>query len=606
MYQSFDEVSAPAASGDRVKALVRELKSQRLKGFLVPHSDQHQNEFLPPSEERLAWLTGFTGSAGVAIVTDKGSALFVDGRYILQAPEQVDTSLFEVLQVPEAKPSSWLKETLVRGNAIGYDPALHTIKEIDRLSNTLSAEGIRLTPVPENPIDKLWGQDRPKPPAAPVYPQPLEFSGRGTGEKIADVQKTLAEDDQDAVLLTAPDSICWLFNIRGGDIKHTPVALALAIVPKEGRPTLFIDPAKVGDNVRGTLRPFVDLAKPEELDDKLKALAGEKAKVRLDPNEVAMRFARVLDADGVKYEAGDDPCTLPKAIKTEAEIKGAHAAQMRDAVAMTRFLAWLDEVSESGRIDEVSAAMKLEDFRRESGQLKDISFDTISASGPHGAFTHYRPMKATKRVLDKNSLYLIDSGGQYVDGTTDTTRTVAVGKPSPDMKRHYGLVLKAHIAIAAARFPKGTRGQDLDPYARRPLWDAGLDFDHGTGHGVGSYLSVHEGPQRISRLGTEELKPGMILSNEPGYYREGNYGIRLENLVLVTPPEKIDGGEREMMAFETLTLVPFDRRLIDPKQLERSELAWLNAYHARVRREVEPLLLSDDRPWLRHATAPIG
>jgi len=606
MYQSFDEASAPAASGDRVKALVRELKSRRLKGFLVPHSDQHQNEFLPPSEERLAWLTGFTGSAGVAIVTDKGSALFVDGRYILQAPEQVDTSLFEVLQVPEAKPSSWLKETLVRGNAIGYDPALHTIKEIDRLSNLLSAEGIRLTPVPENPIDKLWGQDRPKPPAAPVYPQPLEFSGRGTGEKIADVQKTLAEDDQDAVLLTAPDSICWLFNIRGGDIKHTPVALALAIVPKEGRPILFIDPAKVGDNVRGTLRPFADLAKPEELDDRLKALAGEKAKVRLDPNEVAVRFASALEADGVKYVAGDDPCTLPKAIKTEAEIKGARAAQMRDAVAMTRFLAWLDEVSESGHIDEVSAAMKLEDFRRESGQLKDISFDTISASGPHGAFTHYRPMNVSKRVLDKNSLYLIDSGGQYVDGTTDITRTVAVGKPSAEMKRHYGLVLKAHIAIASARFPKGTRGQDLDPFARRALWDAGLDFDHGTGHGVGSYLSVHEGPQRISRLGTEALKPGMILSNEPGYYREGNYGIRLENLVLVTPPEKIDGGEREMMAFETLTLVPFDRRLIDPKQLERSELAWLNAYHARVRREVEPLLLSDDRPWLRHATAPIG
>ena len=606
MYQSFDEASAPAASGDRVKALVRELKSRRLKGFLVPHSDKHQNEFLPPSEERLAWLTGFTGSAGVAIVTDKGSALFVDGRYILQAPEQVDTSLFEVLQVPEAKPSSWLKETLVRGNAIGYDPALHTIKEIDRLSNTLSAEGIRLTPVPENPIDKLWGQDRPKPPAAPVYPQPLEFSGRGTSEKIADVQKTLADDGQDAVLLTAPDSICWLFNIRGGDLKHTPVALALAIVPKEGRPTLFIDPAKVGDNVRGALRPFVDLATPEELDDRLKALAAEKAKVRLDPNEAAVHFARVLEADGVKYEAGVDPCSLPKAIKTQAEIKGARAAQMRDAVAMTRFLAWLDEVSESGRIDEVSAAMKLEDFRRESGQLKDISFDTISASGPHGAFTHYRPMKATKRVLDKNSLYLIDSGGQYVDGTTDITRTVAVGKPSPEMKRHYGLVLKAHIAIASARFPKGTRGQDLDPFARRALWDAGLDFDHGTGHGVGSYLSVHEGPQRISRLGTEELKPGMILSNEPGYYREGSYGIRLENLVLVTPLEKIDGGEREMMGFETLTLVPFDRRLIDPKQLERFELAWLNAYHARVRREVEPQLLSDDRPWLRHATAPIG
>jgi Xaa-Pro aminopeptidase len=350
----------------------------------------------------------------------------------------------------------------------------------------------------------------------------------------------------------------------------------------------------------------VDFAEPEELDDKLKALAAQKAKVRLDPNEVAVRFARVLEADGVKYVSGDDPCTLPKAIKTEAEIKGARAAQLRDGVAMARFLAWLDEVSESGRLDEVSAAIKLEDFRRQTGQLKDISFDTISASGPHGAFTHYRPMNATKRILDKNSLYLIDSGGQYVDGTTDITRTIAVGKPTAEMKRHYGLVLKAHIAIASVRFPKGTRGQDLDPYARRPLWEAGLDFDHGTGHGVGSYLSVHEGPQRISRLGTVELEPGMILSNEPGYYREGQYGIRLENLVLVTPLEKIDGGTREMMGFETLTLVPFDRRLIDPKQFEPSELAWLNAYHAQVRREIEPLLLSDDRPWLRHATAKIG
>ena len=606
MYQSFEEASVPAASGDRVEALLRELKSRRLKGFLVPHSDQHQNEFLPPSEERLAWLTGFDGSAGVAIVTDKGSALFVDGRYILQAPEQVDTSLFEVLQVPEAKPSNWLKETLVRGNAVGYDPALHTIKEIDRLSKTLSAVGIRLTPVADNPIDKLWGSDRPNPPSAPIYLQPLEFSGRSAGEKIAEVQSKLAEDEQDAVLLTAPDSICWLFNIRGGDIKHTPVVLALAIIPQEGRPTLFIDPAKVGDNVRMTLDQFVDLAKPEELDDRLKALAAEKAKVRLDPDEVAVRFAKVLDADGVTYVSGGDPCTLPKAIKTEAEIKGARAAHVRDAVAMVRFLAWLDEVSESGSVDEVSAAMKVEDFRRQTGQLKDISFDTISASGPHGAFTHYRPMNATKRVLDKNSLYLIDSGGQYADGTTDITRTVAVGKPTAEMKRHYGLVLKAHIAIASARFPKGTRGQDLDPYARRPLWEAGLDFDHGTGHGVGSYLSVHEGPQRLSRLGSVALEPGMILSNEPGYYRKGKYGIRLETLVLITPLEEIEGGEREMMGLETLTLVPFDRRLIDPKQFEPSELAWLNDYHARVRREIEPLVISDDRPWLRHATAPIG
>jgi Xaa-Pro aminopeptidase len=606
MYQSFDEASAPAASGDRVKAVLRELKSRRLKGFLVPHSDQHQNEFLPPSEERLAWLTGFTGSAGVAIVTEKGSALFVDGRYILQAPKQVDTKLFEVLQVPEAKPSAWLRDTLVRGNAVGYDPALHTIKEIERLTKALSAVGIRLTPVADNPIDAQWGKERPKPSTAQIFTQPAEFAGRSAQEKIAQVQATLTKDGQDAVLLTAADSVCWLFNIRGGDIKHTPVALAFALVPASGRPTLYIDPAKVGENVRGALSSYMDIAKPEDLDEKLRTLAGEKAKVRLDPDQASMHFARVLESGGVKFERGDDPCILPKAIKNTAEIEGARAAHLRDAVAMARFLAWIDEVGESGRVDEVSAAMKLEDFRRETGQLKDISFDTISASGPHGAVVHYRPTHASKRVLDKGSLYLIDSGGQYANGTTDVTRTVAVGKPTAEMRRHYGLVLKAHIAIATARFPKGTRGQDLDPYARRPLWDAGLDFDHGTGHGVGSYLSVHEGPQRLSRLGSEVLEPGMILSNEPGYYLEGKYGIRLENLILIMPLETIDGGERKMMGFETLTLVPFDRRLIDPKQLVPPELAWLNAYHARVRREIEPLLLSDDRPWLRHATAPIG
>ncbi|MEZ5874927.1 MAG: aminopeptidase P family protein [Hyphomicrobiales bacterium] len=605
MYQSFEEAPAPAASSDRVKALVRDVKARRLKGFLVPHSDQHQNEFLPPSEERLAWLTGFTGSAGVAVVTDKACALFVDGRYVLQAKKQVDTEVFEVLQIPEAKPSAWLIETLVRGS-VGYDPALHTIKEIERLTKTLGDANIKLVPVDENPIDVLWGQERPKPPITPIVPHSIEFAGRTPQDKIAQVQKALAEEKEDAVLLTAPDSICWLFNIRGGDIKHTPVTLAYAIVPAQGRPILYIDPAKVGDNVRGTLTPYVDLAKPEELEDKLKALAADKARVRLDPDSASMRFARALEASGVKFVPGDDPCVLPKAIKTKAEIDGARAAHLRDAAAIGRFLAWLDEVAETGRVDEVSAALKLEEFRRQSGQLKDISFDTISASGPHGAVVHYRPTNASKRVLDKGSLYLIDSGAQYVDGTTDVTRTVAVGKPTSEMKRHYSLVLRAHIAIATARFPKGTRGQDLDPYARRPLWQAGLDFDHGTGHGVGSYLSVHEGPQRLSRLGTVEIEPGMILSNEPGYYREGQYGIRLENLILVTPLEKIPGGERKMMSFETLTMVPFDRRLIDPKQFERSELAWLNDYHARVRREIEPLLQSDARPWLRHATAPIG
>jgi Xaa-Pro aminopeptidase len=605
MYQIFDDVSSPAASGERVKALQRELKSRRLKGFLVPHSDEHQNEFLPPSAERLAWLTGFTGSAGVAIVLDKAAALFVDGRYILQARSQTDPTLFEVLQTPEAKPSSWIADNLTKGATVGYDPALHTIKEIERLTEALAKSGIKLNPVDTNPIDALW-QDRPKPSPAQVVPHGVEYAGRSAFDKIRDAQAQLKEANVDAVLLTLLDSIAWLFNIRGGDLKHTPVALAFAIVPVAGRPTLFIDPAKVGDNVKGELREMVDLAEPAALTEKLKALGEAHSRVRLDPDTAPIRFAQMLKAEGAQFVPGPDPCIAPKAIKNEVEIKGARVAHLRDGLAMARFLAWLDEVAESGKIDEVAAAIKLEDCRRESGQLKDISFDTISAAGPNGAIVHYRPTTTGKRALQSGTLYLIDSGAQYRDGTTDVTRTVAIGTPTAEMRRHYGLVLKAHIAIATARFPKGTRGQDLDPFARRPLWEAGLDFDHGTGHGVGSYLSVHEGPQRLSRLGTVELEPGMILSNEPGYYREGQYGIRLENLVLVTPPERIQGGTREMMGFETLTLVPFDRRLIDPKQLLPFELAWLNAYHARVRREIEPVLLSDDRAWLRHATAPIG
>ena len=437
-------------------------------------------------------------------------------------------------------------------------------------------------------------------------PHGVEYAGKSAHDKIRDVQALLKDENIDAVLLTMLDSIAWLFNIRGGDIRHTPVALAFAIVPASGKPTLYIDPAKIGDNVKGSLREFLDLAEPAALMEKLKALGEARARVRLDPDSAPIKFAQALQADGVKFVPGPDPCIHPKAIKNEVEIKGARAAHLRDGVAMARFLAWLDEVAESGKVDEIAAAMKLEDSRRESGQLRDISFDTISAVGANGAIVHYRPTTKGKRPLEAGLLYLIDSGAQYRDGTTDVTRTIAIGTPTAEMKRHYGLVLKAHIAIATARFPKGTRGQDLDPFARRPLWEAGLDFDHGTGHGVGSYLSVHEGPQRLSRLGTVELEPGMILSNEPGYYREGQYGIRLENLVLVTPPEAIKGGTREMLGFETLTLVPFDRRLIDAKQLLPFEIAWLNAYHARIRREIEPVLLSDDRAWLRHATAPIG
>lgn len=604
MFQSFDEITSPGATPERIQALRRELKARKLDGFLVPHSDEHQDEFLPPSAERLRWLTGFSGSAGTAIVLKDAAVLLVDGRYSLQARTQADTSLFEVLQVPEAKASKWLVSKLTKGATVGYDPRLHTIKETKRLTETLEKAGIRLEPQAKNPIDELW-QDRPAPPAAPLVPHGLEFAGRSAKDKIAELQELLKREKEDAVLLTMLDSIAWLFNIRGGDISHTPVALAFAIVPARGKASLFIDPAKVGDNVRGHLEEAVEILSPDALEGALKTLGTTGARIRIDPETAPVRFAQLLEAEGASLVPAEDPCILPKAIKNETEIAGTRAAHLRDGAALARFLAWLDGETASGRIDEVGAAVKLEEFRRETGQLKDLSFDSISAAGPHGAVVHYRPTMTSSRTLEPGSLYLIDSGAQYADGTTDVTRTIAIGTPSADMRRHYSLVLKAHIGIASARFPKGTRGQDLDPFARRPLWDAGLDFDHGAGHGVGSYLSVHEPPQRLSRHGTAELQPGMILSNEPGYYREGEYGIRLENLVLVTPLAAVEGGTRAMMGFETLTLVPFDRRLIDPDVLTREELGWLNAYHAEVRDKIEPLLESGDPTWLVHATAPI-
>jgi Xaa-Pro aminopeptidase len=605
MFQTFDEVSSPGAAPERVKLLRRELKARELDGFLVPHSDEHQNEFLPPSAERLRWLTGFTGSAGTAIVLENAAALFVDGRYTLQARGQSDGSIFEVLQIPEAKASKWLAAKLPKGGVVGYDPKLHTIKEIGRLTESLGKAGITLSPQATNPIDLLWS-DRPAPPAAPVVPQNIELAGRSAKEKIAEIQEGLKAARTDAVLLSMLDSIAWLFNIRGADISHSPLALAFAIVPARGKPQLFIDPAKLGGNVRGHLKAAAEILPPDALEARLKALGEKSARVRLDPETTPVRFAQALEAAGAKIVKGDDPCILPKAIKTKAEIEGARAAHVRDGAAMVRFLAWLDATAPSGRVDEVGAAIKLEEFRRDTGELKDISFDSISAAGPHGAVVHYRPTRAASFKLRPRSLYLIDSGGQYPDGTTDITRTVAIGMPTAKMRRDYTLVLKGHVAISTARFPKGTRGQDLDPFARRPQWEAGLDFDHGTGHGVGSYLCVHEPPQRLSRYGTAEFQPGMILSNEPGLYREGQYGIRLENLVVVTPPASIKGGDREMMGFETLTLVPFDRRLIDPSLLTRDELSWLNAYHAEVRRRIGPLLKGRDKAWLRQATAPIG
>jgi Xaa-Pro aminopeptidase len=599
MYQSFDEAERGGSTRARVSALRRALKASKLNGFLIPHGDEHQ-----AGPERLSWLTGFTGSAGTAIVLEKNAALFVDGRYTLQARDQALVSTFEVLVTPEAKPSQWIASKLSKGSVLGYDPKLHTIREIERLNETLGKAGMTLEAIASNPIDRLW-KKRPSALSGPIVAHAMEFAGECAEDKIAKVQATLATEKADALLLTQLDSIAWLFNIRGGDVRHAPVADAFAIVPAKGRPILFVDPAKAGSNVRGHLEDFVDIAPPNALEAKFAELGQSGGRLRLDPETAPVRFAHALKEVGAKIVSGSDPCILPKSIKNATEIAGARTAHVRDGVAMARFLAWLDDQVGSGRLDEVSAAMKIESFRRETGQLKDISFDTISAVGSNGAIVHYRPTNKSKRPLKGNTLYLIDSGGQYPDGTTDITRTIAIGSPSQEMRHHYTLVLKGHIAIASARFPKGTRGQDLDPLARRALWLEGLDYDHGTGHGVGSYLYVHEGPQRLSKLGSVALEPGMVLSNEPGLYREGEYGIRLENLLLVTPPSPIEGGTREMLGFETLTLVPFDRRLIDTSMLTHEEKAWLDAYHAEVRRKIEPLLKSDDRPWLRHATAAI-
>ncbi len=604
MFQDFEDLAPKGDTAARVKALRAAMAEEEAQAFLVPHSDEHQNEFLPAHAERLHWLTGFSGSAGMAVMAADRAVLFVDGRYTLQARAQVDTSLFEILQIPGHRPSHWIGEHLKAGDAVGYDVNLHTVSEIARLSKVLAESGISLKPLGSNPIDALW-TDRPAPPAGPAYPHGVAFSGKSTEEKIAEVQESLKQAKADALLITMLDSVAWLFNIRGSDIKHLPVVISSAIVPAEGRPTLFIDPKKLGDNVRRALAETVEFLPPSELDARLEALGAAKAKVKLDPSTTPARFENTLKDAGAEVLHRTDPCIAAKAVKTEAEIAGARAAHLRDGAAVVRFLAWLDETAGSGQIDEVEAAGKLESFRADTGELKEISFDSISAAGPNGAVVHYRPMAATARKLEPQSLYLIDSGAQYEDGTTDITRTVAIGQPTPQMRRHYTLVLKGHIAVSKARFPEKTRGQDLDPLARLPLWQAGLDYDHGTGHGVGSFLSVHEGPQRLSRTGTVELKPGMILSNEPGYYREGEYGIRIENLILVTPLQAIEGGEREMMGFETLTLAPYDFRLIEPMLLTSEELAWLNAYHARVRETLEPLLDKEAKSWLAKSTAAL-
>ncbi|ODT88546.1 aminopeptidase P family protein [Phenylobacterium sp. SCN 70-31] len=604
MRQTFDETT-DRSFGPRHVPLIREaMARQGLDGFLVPHEDEHQNEYLPAANDRLAWATGFTGSAGAAVILKDKAAVFVDGRYTLQVRDQVDAGLFEIRDLVEGGVPAYLEAATARGQKIGYDPRLHSPDALAQLRAAAAKAGAELTPVNDNPLDLAWGAERPAQPAAAVVPHPAEFSGEDSAAKRARVGAAVAGRGADAAVLTAPASIAWLFNVRGGDVIRSPLPLGQAILSKDGSARLFLDPAKVTPELPAWLGNQVRLETPEDLPAALAELKGRS--VLVDPAQSSAWYFDTLQAAGAKVIRGEDPCALPRACKNTVEIEGTRRAHARDGAALTRFLHWLATEGQTNPPDEISAVRKLEGFREATGALKDLSFDTIAGAAANGAIVHYRPTERLNKRAEAGSLLLVDSGAQYLDGTTDVTRTVAIGQPTAEMRQRFTLVLKGHLALAAVRFPAGTTGSALDALARHALWMHGLDYDHGTGHGVGSYLGVHEGPQRISKApNSVALKPGMILSNEPGYYKEGAYGIRIENLQVVTPAEPIPGGERPMHGFETLTLAPIDRRLIDRDLLSADERAQLDAYHARVREVIGPQLEPDVRAWLDQVTEAI-
>ena len=603
-FQSFEDAPEGAAGAERIKALRTELARRGLTGFIVPRADRHQNEYVPAADERLAWLTGFTGSAGAAVVLMDRAALFVDGRYTLQARQQVDESLFAIEHLAENPPPQWLEKNLTAADRLGYDPWLHTIESVERLSKACAANAAALIAVEPDLFDAIW-KDRPSPPLGPVTLHDIAFAGEAATTKLARIRPEIGKLKAEALVVSDPHCVAWAFNIRGADVAHTPLPLAFAIVPREGRPALYIDGRKLAADVRAQLEALADVREPASFARDLAALGEQKKTVRIDQATASDALARLITSHGGKLSRGPDPIVLMKAVKNSVEIEGARAAHRRDGAAVVRFLAWFEGAAAGGRLTEIEAVEALESFRRDTGKLKDVSFPTIAGSGPNGAIVHYRVTRKTNRVIAPG-LFLVDSGAQYQDGTTDITRTLAVGAPSAAMREHFTRVLKGHIAIARAVFPEGTTGAQLDPFARQFLWQAGLDFDHGTGHGVGSYLSVHEGPARLSKLGTVALKRGMILSNEPGYYKTDQYGIRIESLVLVVEAPAIAGAEKPLNAFETLTLAPIDRRLIQSELLTGAERQWLDAYHTRVRASLSPLLDPPTRAWLERATAPIG
>lgn len=600
-FQTFKDEGDKTQSAARLQNLRAELKQQGLDAFIFSRADEHQNEYVPPSEERVAWLTGFTGSAAIVAVLPGKAALFTDGRYTLQAKDQIDAKLFAIEHMVERPATRWLAENLSTGAALGYDPWRTTADGVERLEKAVKEAGARLVAVKENPLDAVW-RERPAPPLTPVLLHGIAFSGEEAKAKIARIREVLKREKVGLAVLSDPASVAWTFNIRGNDVAHTPLPLSWAILPHEGEPQLFVDGRKLSNEVRDALAKLADVREPRDLEVELHEAARGKI-VRLDSSTAPAKLAEVVEQAGGSISKGADPVTNLKAIKNETEISGMRAAHLRDGAALTRYLAWLEREAPGGKISEIEAVAALETFRRETGKLKEISFPTISGAGPNGAIVHYRVTEATNRKLKPGELFLVDSGAQYEDGTTDVTRTVAVGEPTAEMRERFTLVLKGHIAVSLAVFPEGTTGAQLDPFARRALWEAGLDFDHGTGHGVGSYLSVHEGPARISKLGMSPLLPGMILSNEPGYYKAGAYGIRIENLLLV---ENRQGGiEKPLLGFETLTFAPIDLRLVEPTLLSPKEIAWLNAYHAQVREKLGKHLDANERAWLDRATAAL-
>jgi Xaa-Pro aminopeptidase len=608
MFQNFESAANPAQGRERVERLREKLAEMELDGFLVPRADEHQGEYVAPRSERLQWLTGFTGSAGAALILRDSAVVFVDGRYTLQVREQVDLDIFTIDSLIDNPPHKWLGENAAKGWRIGFDPWLHTISDARSLRKSLEKQDGALVPVDRNLVDAVW-DDQPAAPVGAISVHPEPFAGEGVAAKLDRLAAAIREAGAAIAVLTDPSSLAWAFNIRGSDVAHTPVPLGFAILDAEGKHAVYLDERKLDRNARRHLEAHAILRPPEQLEPDLRKRAADGTKVALDPALAADRLRLLVeDAGGTVVEA-PDPARIPRATKNRAELDGSRAAHRRDGAAITRFLCWLDS-RQPGTIDEIAAATRLEELRRATGEetqmpLRDISFDTISGAGPNGAIIHYRVTRQTNRKLKAGELYLVDSGGQYQDGTTDITRTVAIGAPSDEMRTRYTLVLKGMIGLSMTRFPVGTRGREIDAIARLALWKAGLDYAHGTGHGVGSFLSVHEGPQRISKAGDTKLQAGMILSNEPGYYKEGAYGIRLENLIAVTPAEQVPGGEIAMHGFETLTLAPFDRRLIDVELMTAEERAWLDAYHARVLAEIGPMLGGDVLEWLEKATAPL-